>query len=384
MGYAGHTDPDGRFPPGAVARISMRNPVPGEPGEHGTPFRPSACLAGSAVGALAFLYLLVGLRFGVPNVFDEGHQVLGAARVLEGHVPYRDFVFLYPPGELIVLAIAFRVFGTTILVKRVVAIAIDAALAACVYLLSRRLLPGPWAVGPAAVYVLWKGGAFWPGQYQAGRALSLVCASLALLVLPESAAGRPAGGRRVAAAGALAGLGVAARLDTGLAMSLALGVSAVFVAVRAALARSTHPARRRRDALGAAWRGALPFGLGWVGSVGLVSLAVGTVAGLRDPLHDVVFFPIYYLPHEERSFPPLRDLLGLLAGETSAISYAGRVYYTSFIYVSVVVLLADACAPGGRPSRRRRWGYTSRCSAWPCSRPRAAGLTPDTLSPSCL
>src|SRR5262249_438045 len=60
--------------------------------------------------AATFAYLLTGIRLPL-GLFDEGFELYGAVRVLAGEVPYRDFWYVYPPGELYVLAGLFAVVG---------------------------------------------------------------------------------------------------------------------------------------------------------------------------------------------------------------------------------------------------------------------------------
>src|SRR5262249_22228003 len=48
------------------------------------------------------------------GLYDESILLHEAKRVLEGEVPYRDFVDIVTPGAWFVMAAAFRLFGTTI------------------------------------------------------------------------------------------------------------------------------------------------------------------------------------------------------------------------------------------------------------------------------
>src|SRR5689334_7320114 len=44
---------------------------------------------------------------------DEGFLAYSAVRVMEGEMPHRDFVSLQPPMSFYVVAIAFKLFGTS-------------------------------------------------------------------------------------------------------------------------------------------------------------------------------------------------------------------------------------------------------------------------------
>lgn len=67
-------------------------------------------------------------------------------RVLHGDVPNRDFLHLYGPGSLWVLAAAFALFGVTLGVQRVVGFAQHLGIATAVFVLLR-----PWGPGLAGL-----------------------------------------------------------------------------------------------------------------------------------------------------------------------------------------------------------------------------------------
>jgi hypothetical protein len=54
-----------------------------------------------------------------PGIYDEGLIVSGAARILHGQLPYRDFSTGYPPAQFYTIAGVFKVFGETLLAERV-------------------------------------------------------------------------------------------------------------------------------------------------------------------------------------------------------------------------------------------------------------------------
>ncbi len=54
--------------------------------------------------------------------FDEGIMTVGAQCVLEGKIPYRDFfLVMYPPGQVYLLALVYKVFGITLAAGRILA-----------------------------------------------------------------------------------------------------------------------------------------------------------------------------------------------------------------------------------------------------------------------
>lgn len=54
--------------------------------------------------------------------YDEGWMLNSAKRVLQGEIPYRDFVFIYTPGVIFSLAFIFKILGESILAARILAV----------------------------------------------------------------------------------------------------------------------------------------------------------------------------------------------------------------------------------------------------------------------
>jgi 4-amino-4-deoxy-L-arabinose transferase-like glycosyltransferase len=55
---------------------------------------------------------------------DEGYYLHNAERILQGQIPYRDFFLQYPPGYFYLLAIGFKLFGTSVLVGKIITLII--------------------------------------------------------------------------------------------------------------------------------------------------------------------------------------------------------------------------------------------------------------------
>lgn len=83
-----------------------------------------------------------------------GVSTIGAERVLNGEIPYRDFWTMYAPGHFYLLALLFRVFGTHLLVEVVAASVVSAAAASMLYLLVRNLAGRLPSVVCAAAFVM--------------------------------------------------------------------------------------------------------------------------------------------------------------------------------------------------------------------------------------
>ncbi|MHC4351186.1 MAG: glycosyltransferase family protein [Planctomycetota bacterium] len=90
---------------------------------------------------LALSVAVVGALVLMPRVFwglPFGKSICGGLRVLEGHVPYRDFWTMYAPGQFYAIAGLFRIFGQESLVQGIAVILINGASGGVMFLIARR------------------------------------------------------------------------------------------------------------------------------------------------------------------------------------------------------------------------------------------------------
>ncbi|MGQ0805117.1 MAG: hypothetical protein ACT4PI_14800 [Actinomycetota bacterium] len=87
--------------------------------------------------ALAFLIPLRGLLRSQGPPMEEGFMLVFPERVLAGDFPNRDFLHLYGPGSLWVLAGVFKAFGTSLEAQRIVALLQQAGIVLGVFGLAR-------------------------------------------------------------------------------------------------------------------------------------------------------------------------------------------------------------------------------------------------------
>jgi hypothetical protein len=157
--------------------------------------------------ALSALTVLNGL-----NPHDEGLMLQAAARIADGQLPYRDFWWNYGPGQPLLLAGLQELVGPSLLPWRVLRVLLDGAVAALAFALARRA-----GAGTPVALLAWLAAALamtsptLPSPVPAATALGLGA------VL--AARGTPV------AAGVLAGLALAFRIDLGLAAVLAAAVA---------------------------------------------------------------------------------------------------------------------------------------------------------------
>lgn len=175
--------------------------------------------AAPAAVLLVTLPPLYGLWRSQGTPMEEGFMLTFPEMVLHGRVPNRDFLHLYGPGSLWVLAGVFAAVGVSLAAERVVGYLQHLGVAFGVYRLLRPW--GPWVAGGggalAAVIVITPSGLSamaWVG----GLALGLWALGFAIDA-QEAAAGSPGRHRRAVAAGLLAGAALLYRLDLVLAVA---------------------------------------------------------------------------------------------------------------------------------------------------------------------
>lgn len=232
----------------------------------------AARLLPPTVIAAVCLLPLWGLWLAAGPPMEEGFMLVFPERVLAGDLPNRDFLHLYGPGALWVLAAAYWVFGVSLGVQRVVGFLQHVGLAFGIYALLRPW--GPWVAGGggaiAALIVITPSGLSalaWIG----GVALGLWFVSSGLLAT-ESERGSPRRNRLLAAAGLLAGAALLYRLD----LVLAIGLAGLVL-----LAGLDRPGRIRLLAWSAV--GVAPY---------LVHLAT---AGVGNAIHGMLIEPVFEL-----------------------------------------------------------------------------------------
>jgi 4-amino-4-deoxy-L-arabinose transferase-like glycosyltransferase len=85
---------------------------------------------------------------------DEGIILQGAQRIVQGQVLYRDFFSFFTPGSYYLLALLFKVFGSSMLVARTALAVYGAFFSVFTYLLARRVC-SRWVALAAAYLVTW-------------------------------------------------------------------------------------------------------------------------------------------------------------------------------------------------------------------------------------
>lgn len=200
-----------------------------------------------AWGIVVFVLLLPVpglLRYQGPPM-EEGFMLVFPERMLAGDLPHRDFLHLYGPGALWVLAAVYKVLGADITVERLVGLVQHAAVAFGLFAILR-----PWgrriATAGAVVSIVILIG---PLGLSAMAWNGALAAALCGLALGSAGLRRAAAGRdnrwHMIGAGALGGVALLYRPD--LILAVALGLGAIYLY-----------AQRHDDSAGRRWT--LPVG----------------------------------------------------------------------------------------------------------------------------
>jgi hypothetical protein len=239
--------------------------------------------------AVVGLVLLVALllpagyqihRSGVPQ--DEGFLLVYPSLVLNGAIPNRDFESVYGLGSLLPIAAAFKIFGTTLTVERLVGLAYRALLVGSVATLMWRR-SGPIAAalaGGASILLLFESGL---ASYAWIGAVGLGVLGIVLIDVWASGDG---GDHLLVASGIAFGFAVSYRLDLALPVGLAVAIIAYL-----------RPRARVRMLIGCVV-GLLPF---------IVNVFIaGPITVIRGQLLDPVFvtgpgrrLPLSLLPWDQ-------------------------------------------------------------------------------------
>jgi hypothetical protein len=174
---------------------------------------------GVALLALLFLLPLRGLMRNQGPPMEEGFMLVFPERVLHGDLPNVDFLHLYGPGSLWVLAAVYKVFGVSLEAQRVVALLQQIGVVAGVWLVARHWgRSAATACAAISLVIIVPPIGLTALAWVGGVALGLLGLVAALRAVREP--DDPARARFALGGGVLAGLALLYRLDLVLAVAL--------------------------------------------------------------------------------------------------------------------------------------------------------------------
>ncbi len=290
-----------------LSALPAPRPSRGDTGARGPPLRSAyvrhdraapgaADLAlGLAVALLATALLLPGVPWGLPS----SKATVGALRILDGDLPYRDFWTMYAPGQFYLVAGLFLAFGEKAIVAAIATVVLRGLSAGVFYRLLRgvgagRLLAALLGLGVALMFL--EAG---PQMDSYAPALLLVLVAFERLVAYFRAGGP---GRLLAAGFALGG---AALFKHDVAAYAG-------VAFSAALVLAWPSVRERPDRWLSPPAALLRLGAACALVVVPVAAWLATVAG-PDAWYDLLEFPATdFRAVRGESYPPLLPSTGAL------------------------------------------------------------------------
>ncbi len=289
---------------------------------------------------LLLLVLFVGLR--IPSLYepfgrDQGIYATVAVNLLEGGTPYKDVWDHKPPGIYFMYALAFAIFGRSMVSIPLLEIFYFRATLLIFYRVARTLCDEGVAALGLAIYVFLSSGIFyesWWGRGQAEVFMVLPIMGMVLCLHEGGRRGSPFGS--YLAAGALAGCALLLKQTC-----LPLIILAV---VYTGLAKRGSPLGLALRT-GASLRGVSSFVIGLILPLGVVAFCFWMRGGLGELFQAVVVFNLQ--EHVGRPF----DLAFLVR----LIKRAG-VIGTGFKALWVVMLVLSACGLVLRMASLRKEG----------------------------
>lgn len=87
------------------------------------------------------------------GLLDEGESLHNAQRILAGDIPYRDFFAIFPPADNYFYAVAFKIFGQSVLIPRIIASVIFSFTPVLIFLLIKRFASTVISLMPALLII---------------------------------------------------------------------------------------------------------------------------------------------------------------------------------------------------------------------------------------
>ncbi|HEY3342939.1 MAG TPA: glycosyltransferase family 39 protein, partial [Anaerolineae bacterium] len=252
---------------------------------------------------VAFVYMLPGTNQSV-NIYDEGIIVYSAVRVMEGHVPYRDFWSIYSPGQFYGLAAAFSAFGTSIQTERLYDAFLRALVPLFAYLIAVRFTTRLKALVAYAAATAWLGfyaySYFYQWTFFGYPAYPAIAFSLATIWMMSVYFTDPRR-RWLVGSGFMLGITTLFRHDFG----IYCGIGAFLALALYTLLRNGESRPTWRERAKTFWRMAWPFVLSAVIIVGPVLIYFVAQVKLSELVYDLFTFPASIFPRfRALPYPP--------------------------------------------------------------------------------
>jgi hypothetical protein len=223
------------------------------------------------------------------SIYDEAIILTGAMRVANGEVPHRDFYANYGPAQFYIVALLFKLFGTSVMTERLWDVFIKAAIATLGFVALRAYCRPMMALAAYAACLIWL-------AVFAGSGFPLfptVLFSLAATLLVAVSLHKEPHPVRIIAGGGCVGLVALFRYDIGGMVGTALMGVLIVAAI----------SRRERF-----WRTPTSypvlFAFAAAATFGVAALAYLLAGGsIGAFVHDVLHYSSYYITTRRLPFP---------------------------------------------------------------------------------
>ena len=286
---------------------------------------------------IGLFYLFIGIRTGL-NVYDEGLSVYGAARILHGEIPYRDFWTIYAPGQFYVLALLFHFFGPSLMVERIFSGLIHFSIVLLMYWLANKLVSRRLALITLFLGFLWVGSF---GFFASPTPPAILLSLLSCLCLTDYFF-TPEKKRYLWLAGVFAGLVILFRHDLGFYLFLT-GTVLVILFASKDLFRDRD---RLREKLFRSLKIYSRYLMGTAAVVLPVAIFFIYHAPVQEIISDLIIFPVKTFP-QFRSLPypgPIPDPIPMIRGEQSILDFFLAGFERFSFYFPLVVFCVTALA----------------------------------------
>jgi hypothetical protein len=258
----------------------------------------------------AYLYFRLFTFAGIPIYLAGDHHIFleEARRILDGQIPYRDFLPPLPPTTGYTYAALLKLIGLKFWVHNALLLAIGVTLTWLTLRISRAVLPGRWAFAPPLLFVTLGFNSVLAGTHHWFSVLASV-AALALTVQSRST-------RRLWIAGALCGIASAFTPTRGAVCCAAIAAFVIWEDVRSGTRPTNTGYRLMALIMGAAlalFLLLLPVAL----LAGPVSVAKGYVSFLRPGALGLAQYDSWHAYMV--GLPPLNGIRSFLPGVATII-----------------------------------------------------------------
>lgn len=101
---------------------------------------------------LSILYYSIYLKYGI-SLSDEGYIINGVLRVMQGKLCGKDF-HAYAPGRYYLIALFFKLFGTNLIIERIVFMIFLSFNTILIFFVARKIMPELVALIPALITMI--------------------------------------------------------------------------------------------------------------------------------------------------------------------------------------------------------------------------------------